>query len=390
MAKYLIMVLLIAYTSCQKNSCADENVETLVIDNLSGTNELHLSQLCSAVNYVQLDSSKTIFFKGVPNIIVRDTLLFTLDLNNGCYGFNLNTGEQVLHINNIGNGPEEMAYPDSFYPDLKSGRIEIYDARKRKLFFFDMKGDFLKTLSCKGLLFKKFVKTAGGSYVLHTGNHINSVDGKAINSNVIFTDSAFNIKKSMIEITPERSRFQSSSDLALGQIDREIFSINFPDGRLYNVSGKKEIPVINIEFKEKNIPSALVKNKKGYQTAEWMSMMREKGYSAGISGFHENDRYKLLRFISFEEYISYYILYRKNDGFYEWFPEENIINDIDEGIAGKIVHIDNERIVMLIEPHILYGLNEEEKAAPGVQELLKRISYKGGDGNPVLLIGRLK
>lgn len=394
MKRVLIFYMLaLLFSSCNSGYNGKENVETLIIDGIVSENKFDLSEICSGFNYVQLDPSKNIFYEGFPDVIVRDSLLFMLDNKKGCYAFNINNGKQLLHINNIGMGPQEMASPRAFYPDLSKGRLEIYDARRRKLFFYNMKGDFLKSVPSRGLLFVDFTKRKNGEYLLYTGNHINNINGEMINNSLLVTDSAFTLKRTMFEITPERSRFQTSSQV-FTWADEQLLFRNFPDGHLYDLSGNVPEPLLRLDFKEKNIPSSFEKNEKEFKTADWVRFAKEKGYSAGISGYHENTSYKFIRFISFEKWKSYYVIYNTSNASYALCSEENVHNDIDGGITGKIVHLDNDRIIILIEPYMLLEklqkLDEGSKISKANKDLLTKISRKGRNGNPILMIGELK
>lgn len=401
-----IIVFLILHAGCSilrekaENNVSDESdiLETLVIDKIPSSHTFNLSDLCSSIRYVQLDTAVDVFFPNTGRSeIVRDNILYTLDGENGCLAFNITSGKQTLNIGNIGHGPMDMSAPNSFYPDLKRNRIEIFDAGKRNLVFFGLNGEFLQRIDfSSNVFFVDFSKTSAGEYLFYTANQINVIDGVPLYETVIFSDTAYNITKSFFPVSPELSRFHSSSSRHFTVTDDAVLFWYFPGSMLYDIAGSEPRPILKLDFKEKNIPESILKNEKGYGTKEYIDILKEKGYSGGISLYQENDACQLMSFIAFDEFTHYYILRNKGTGHYQWFRKDNFINDIDDGIVGDILHMDNDRIIMIIEPYLLWDhahtlkQNRLTGEANRAFELLNKISHKGKEGNPILMIGQLK
>lgn len=400
--RFPILLLVILHFGCSQEKSspkfATDKLETLVIDKIPSSKKYNLSALCTDIQYVQLDTAYNVFFLNTGyDKIVLDNTLFTLDDKSGCRAFDINSGKQTLDLNIIGLGPNEVVAPNSFYLDKKMGRIEIFDARKRDLVFFDLNGKFLERIDfSSNVFFVNFSKTRAGEYLFYTGNHINVIDKEPVYESVIFSDAAFNITKSFFPVSPELSRFQTSSDHHFIVTDDAVLFRHFPGNTLYDISGGEPRPILNLDFKDRNIPQSILKNEKGYGTKDYIEGLKEKGYCAGISFYNENDAYQLMSFIAFEEFVHYYILRNKGTGHYQWFRKDNFVNDIDGGIVGDIIHLDNDRIIMIIEPYLLWYhaqmLKQSQLSVEASRafELLNEISYKGKEGNPILMIGKLK
>ncbi len=389
MKVYQYFVLFLLVVSCVRHKDHKQPIETLKIANAPQNNKLFLSKLCSEIGYVPLDTSKDIFVSASNKMQIADSLFYLME-NYGVKRFsayNIYNGKLAFEIAEMGFGPNEIGSPVAFYPNLNKKEVEIFDAMKRKLFRFDFQGHFINSKSIP-FWFYNFTKDKAGNYFLFTSNQSN----EGISSNLIITDSAFNIKRTFFELNPGLERLSMETNRNFVKYGDKLFFINSPDNYLYEILDYKIIPILKLDFNENNIPEKLIQNEAVLELSEWINILKEKKYSMGINGYFENKGYRIMQFLSFKELAQYYIFYDKHTKLYNYYSELNLINDIDNGITGKIIHLDDEQLVMFIEPYkLIEHINKSKNDTEFTNEkLLDFLKKKGENSNPILMFCKLK
>lgn len=150
--------------------------------------DVNLSQICSNINYVKLETNSKSFIVGIDKIEYFENKFYIFDrVGKKILAFD-NNGHYICNIGNLGHAPGEYTNPMDFIIDEDNNVIKVYDIGQSKILSFNYSGQFLseQKFPFKFLFFEQ-LKTEG--YIIQTRKINNTYNDKACNYDVLFVDS---------------------------------------------------------------------------------------------------------------------------------------------------------------------------------------------------------
>lgn len=155
---FLCMMLFILFSSCSKQNksgLSEENVAyTVNLEECLATERMmKISEIADTVEYVELKTPEDLTITRVWDIIPVDSF-WIIHSRDGVYKFT-NRGKYLKSVGKHGQGPGEY----SLIYDIAVDRIkkEILLNTSGKLLFYDLEGNFLRTIKKEGVMFSVLV-----------------------------------------------------------------------------------------------------------------------------------------------------------------------------------------------------------------------------------------
>ncbi|MDC1106123.1 6-bladed beta-propeller [Prolixibacteraceae bacterium] len=123
-----ICFFILLFTSCSKKTKSVQEFEYVinVSESLSSKKEVvELSQYCSQINYIPLETNPKCILRNVMELELTDNYIYVSD-GKHLYMFN-QKGQFIREISKIGKGPEEHGARIRFILDRTNNQILIYD-----------------------------------------------------------------------------------------------------------------------------------------------------------------------------------------------------------------------------------------------------------------------
>lgn len=143
--KYLILSLLILFTSCNK---IREN-EVVKIDLDDTISSINYSAFVESLEYVDLHLTDSLPINGVERVYVDGNKIFIKDTGReGILIFDKETGRLLRRVNYFGSGPEEFQVIGAFCLDTYHQQICIFDKGDMKIKMYDYDGKYVSSYKC--------------------------------------------------------------------------------------------------------------------------------------------------------------------------------------------------------------------------------------------------
>ena len=187
--KKLILIFIIAITSCQNNS-GNQPKDLRLIDVEGGVGKsrlVKLSEIAESIEYIPLETnSEAVVGKIFFDRIFYEKGFFYLMEQNRTIIIHDNDGKYFNKINKLGRGPQEYDAAFTVDIDLKTGNISVLASNK--IIEYSLDGDFKKVMNYKdnGFLSKhyitRFIKSDLKYFLLSTINDRSQHSGFLIDS----------------------------------------------------------------------------------------------------------------------------------------------------------------------------------------------------------------
>ena len=202
-----ISILLLALTLCL-SACSMKDYEsipgTVDTNNLDGVTEIEIndmsehsigmySDVFSDVRYVALELTKESIVGDIDKIAVTpNNELLVLDSNNKSILLFDSIGKFKNRIGSFGHGKNEYISPLDIAYDKYHDNVIVYDIRKNKLMYYDIAGNYKKSVSLKKQIYN--FEVLDDSHLVLFSNYLQEVNEK-INYNYTIIDTLGNIVK---------------------------------------------------------------------------------------------------------------------------------------------------------------------------------------------------
>ena len=133
--------------------------------------KLYLSTIFNKVEYVQLDTTKEIFFSKSKKTRIAGKYMFIVETHQREYisAFDISNGERILTIEQFGRGPEDITFPKSLFINIEDNEFVVFDSGKRQLLTFNFNRNLVRKKYCP-IFFQDFYINNNGNYIFYTGN----------------------------------------------------------------------------------------------------------------------------------------------------------------------------------------------------------------------------
>lgn len=155
---YLSVILFILFTACVElnESTLSKGCVVYSIDFeqcLATSQVMTISEIADTIEYIELETPKDLAITRVWDIIPVDSF-WIIHSRDGVYKFT-NKGKYIKSIGRSGQGPGEYSLVHDIAVDQK--RKEILLNTSGKFLFYDLEGNFLRTIKKEGLMFRAHV-----------------------------------------------------------------------------------------------------------------------------------------------------------------------------------------------------------------------------------------
>ncbi|MFA5817387.1 MAG: 6-bladed beta-propeller, partial [Bacteroidales bacterium] len=162
--KYLSYIICAIFIS----GCTEKNISDnrIIIDAKKYQGTIALSKLCSRVTYTPLETSSTSLFGQIQKTRVSNHRLYFLSGYNQekIIAFDRSTGDHVLTIDKIGEGPGEYVMATEFFVNPEDSCIEVYSRGLKKIIQYGSSGNFIEENKINDYI-NSFIKTENGYYL---------------------------------------------------------------------------------------------------------------------------------------------------------------------------------------------------------------------------------
>jgi hypothetical protein len=351
--------------------------------------KLNFSEVFDSVQYIPLETNDTSLLDNINKMYLTKNRIVVADYNNKFHLFDIN-GRYIRQIGGLGKGPGERMTLSDFIVDEKCNTIITLDARRRKIQYFTLEGEYLyeKKISFQT---SEFAKLDSVNYIFSNINEYNEDM-----YNIYITNSDFQIVSGYFDDII--SGCYSSACRNMCAYDNSYLYASWYSNNIYKGSSVNA-PKIKwkFDFGKYNIPQDLknkfIKDKVRSQTTrretykhnyELCDLINNK-YARYINNIKENRSFVMF-YIRVKETENYYFLLNKSTKSVTVF-DSNLNDDITElYFSGhiKMLTPDN-KLVGVVYP---FCIENENKLS--VFNRIESVSSVSPFDNPVVVIYKLK
>jgi|WetSurMetagenome_2_1015567.scaffolds.fasta_scaffold76670_2 hypothetical protein len=357
-------------------SCGQKKTEvpafTTIDFSINAVQAINLSDFCSSVDYITLETRPDCIIKTVRKIKFFGDSIFILNE----LGWNMSeilvfdrTGSFLTKFGKIGSGPEEIDNPRDI---IKFGdSYLIWD--REKVAEFDKTGKFKKKMFDAFVHGSEFFTNSKNIYLYH-GTEFPGILTK-YDLNGTLTDT----------LKPTDPKHQNTSfegeNVVLAGNEFHLFAPAFDT--VWTLNNNMIIPKYYLDFKDETTLEEFFKNVTTTDPMQRLSALNSTPTS-NVLTFLENENYLFLKYKKTKS-SSYKIINKKTN---QKLDFTSCINNIDNGIFGNPIAITREEIVIPLESiKILKHFKKNTSLAkPKFKELCESIKE---DSNPVIMLCKL-
>lgn len=150
-APFLFFVFIFSCGTMSMTSDSNEDEAMIQVDledylDHPHKNKVTLSGLLDTLIYIPLKSPESLPVGTLTNVKITDSYVGCSDKENNLFLFT-REGDFISKIGSMGQGPKEYVVIADFSISEKDETVSIYDIMRRKIQVYDIKGEFIKSLS---------------------------------------------------------------------------------------------------------------------------------------------------------------------------------------------------------------------------------------------------
>lgn len=241
-----VLLYFFLFTGCTQNKevTHDKNAREIYFEKGS----LKIQNYVHEPKFLKLDQQGKFYFSQIDKLIKTEQFIFILDLTgqNHVHVFDLE-GNFISRIGIIGDGPNEYRRLGDF-DVAANGEVILLDRQRKKLLFYDVKGNFIKSTSFD-FRADSFVKVKDGFlFGLVVESEVKELDGYQ----VLHTDLSMNVLNKHLQYPPDYMDVKFHIGLFNKSKDEIIYHKPVSDYLLkFNKNGElmdqKKLSINNIE-----------------------------------------------------------------------------------------------------------------------------------------------
>lgn len=279
------VLLLILFSSCASTGSSEGQFEVPSIKvALNNTQTLRLSDCFEEVSYIPLETSDDFLLGYIGKMLIEGNSIYFLS-SKSVYSFDLNSGKGKMNLSKLGNGPGEYKSLFDFVIDKNAGNIELLDNNDKKIFVYDLKGNFQNSLSLPFMPFAFFKKTSS-LYSFYNNNLKSEISSsKIVDYDVELQNKCneyFPIDEKMAEY------FFLGDEKVFNQSSKGFYCHISPIDTIYKYDEEKGfVPAFHLDFTDNAAPSAFYE-KRYRDIMEFSEAANKNGYIYALSNFAVN------------------------------------------------------------------------------------------------------
>ena len=376
MGKELALVLVLFFVF----SCTEKKSEIILKDISIDSKEnfkkdSKLSEVIEDFRFVSLENTKNSLIGEINKIRVFNNKIFVLDaLTSKSLFIFSNTGSFLYQVGRVGNGPGEFLLPMDFTIDKKNKEIIILDAERKRMHFYSLEGEFIKT---------KKLDFFGDA--LEYDNHRDEIlfKGAGRGDNLVIStkngvkkNSFFPFEKRIEAINPGNPIQMLNDSVALFRL--------YTRDTIYQINNGDISPYRLINFK--NEDKSFLKSSKG--TVNDLEKINNT-----LRNYVESKEHIWLSYFTKKPKNSYNTLFiNKKNNHKKYYIRKEYVNDIfyDNYFLDIATTVENE-FVCIIQPYrVLKAMKKIETKVINKKKTKDLIKNLTKVSNPVLMFATLK
>ncbi|MDL2245431.1 6-bladed beta-propeller [Parabacteroides sp. OttesenSCG-928-J18] len=170
-----LFVILLALCGCNTKSASDDTGLLIVdVEKKYPSKRLSLQEIAH-VEYIPLETSEDFLWTGTPDAFTSRYII-NKNLTAGTIMLFDKKGKSLHSFNRQGNGAEEYSQYSSILYDEKNDEITVIDVRKSKLLFYDLQGNFKRSLNLpEGKYYNHLMSFDDKNYIAYNKEYDNKL-----------------------------------------------------------------------------------------------------------------------------------------------------------------------------------------------------------------------
>lgn len=192
------MFLLMYTTSCKENKYRYELTEGVTCININNPTKLP-DNFITDYKIIPLETTDDCLISSIHQLYVTDSLFYILDTSERKIQIFNQQGKYLKTIDNQGQGPNEYIAINSFSIDPYNGRLLLSDSFSKRIFIYDLSGNFLSTVQLDFTPIEIAGKTDGGFANLYAGSNRDYNDKEMESHHIHLLDSTGTVTRVLID-----------------------------------------------------------------------------------------------------------------------------------------------------------------------------------------------
>lgn len=392
---FFLLLLVFAALACDNSNTLFDNKDCIIINTEDGR-KIALSEFCSNINYLPLESNSTNLIGHINKVSFSKDKIYIFDSKTMRILIFNNKGKYFARTNSNGRGPGEYLNIADFSIDTRNNTIYIWDNGNHKVILLDQDGKFIRERHFK-LHATNFSQFSENSFAYFTCNNPNPDFFNRESYNIILTDSNNTFVNNFLPITDlEDLRFEESGSFIKYQ-NGVNFTIPF-DNTIYCVTENNCEAKYHVKFSNYEIPNQVFATynkefKRGERNAstafaKFLDEINSNKYAMGIHNIFESENFLLFQYNLTLDGTYTVFFDKKSKHLKVGIPD----NNIDFGLFGNPIALLQDTLITYIFPYdldkkikTLESNKSIEISNPNFKNLKNLSSSLQGFENPIIV-----
>lgn len=280
-----ILFFLVLLPGCNKNTESQED-RILSLNPKEAAPSLPLSTFVDSIAYIPLETSDESIMVRVSDIIIRDTFIYAVDIEQKIVFIFDKTGKFVTKLDRRGEGPDEYMWMQHVMVDDEENAITVFDYRGANSRTISYDVHTLEPIDKQPFLFPNgsAVRKEKGKdiYYFAAQQQENTVNDEITNADIIAVGEN-NTQKALFKknIVTGGSFFGPFAESFATSDDNEIIASLMYNNTFFRLSDMEAYPVLTVDFGEHNMDSAVGLK----STVEQMDFLYGEETAGGLAYF---------------------------------------------------------------------------------------------------------
>lgn len=328
--------------------------------------KIGISGFVERIEYTILENKKGNLLGGIDKAILDNDVLYVLDNKTKKISAFSISGHFKFQINSFGKGPEEYLDLSDFIINRATSEIEVWDNGNRKILVYDKIGEYKREIPFD-LRMENFARMKDNSIICYTCNYPN-YDYRGIKNayNIYHVDYEGNVINTWLPIGNMNSLTLLEGNMFYEYNNGVNVTIPF-DQNVYFIDSKECKVKYQINFQNYSLPEDILEDYSKVKREDniaisnasirIMNLINESNYALGIYNLLENSKYFFFQY-NVTGIGSFTVIYNKlTEIAFIGIPE----NDLDNGLFGTPILMDNEFLYSYVFPYELIDLKHSSR-----------------------------
>ena len=391
------IIFLFLFLGCssveQSKDSSTEDMEIRINPNSRQKEDLTLSEIIDSISYIPLETNENCLLGTIRrDFIYSENYILVNNTNSKLYLFN-RTGNFIAQIGDIGAGPGEYLYAgtDIAYIDELNKQIAITIYPKRSIYYYDLKGKFIKSIPLPFEDVRGTIEYFNSFYIMQEANYY----GKIPYTYTVL-DTAFNIITQKIKPVQYSLKSGNMAFTAGPAFSRYIYNdqVHIRENMLNDT-----LYLVNNDFSF--VPKYIINAGKYDVTVDIRSddalrFLKEAKNCVILWSVFETHDYLFILYEYQNKRIPCYYHKKEKKVIHITSSSSGIPNDFDGGLDFWPVYQNNKEVVAIYDAYLFIEQkkNADNPKLQGSEKAIRRFGQMTqqlkADDNPVIVIVTLK